>query len=43
VLKKVGKVIHRFKNIPTKNIELICHDEPAWFENIDTQNFISYN
>jgi transcriptional regulator with XRE-family HTH domain len=41
-LNTLEKVVDRFKNTPTKDIELISHDEPAWFENKDTRNIISY-
>jgi len=41
-LKTLEKVIHRFKNTPTKDIELISHDEPAWIENEMKKKLISY-
>jgi transcriptional regulator with XRE-family HTH domain len=41
-IKTLEKVINRFKNTPTKDIELISHDEPAWHENEKTRNLISY-
>jgi len=41
-LKSMEKVVERFKNTPTKDIELISHDESAWFENETYRNLISY-
>ncbi|MDD4992741.1 MAG: DUF4065 domain-containing protein [Paludibacter sp.] len=41
-LKSMEKVVARFKNMPTKDIVLISHDELAWIENEVKENFISY-
>jgi uncharacterized phage-associated protein/transcriptional regulator with XRE-family HTH domain len=42
-LKTLEKVVDRFKSTPTKDIELISHDEPAWYENEKTRDLISYD
>lgn len=41
-LKSMEKVANRFKNMTTRDIILISHDETAWIENKVKEDFISY-
>jgi len=41
-MKSMVKVANRFKNVTTRDIILISHDETAWIENKTNEDIISY-
>lgn len=42
-LETLKKVSHRFKNLTTKAIVELSHDEPGWKHNVDEKNRIDYD